>query len=141
MKNVNTNVCTKELQIQSLLAFAKALDLQLIEDAQGSRWVSAGAGSGMEKISINTLIHLHNDEWLPVYASGYEHYFFCKNSPYFTLSKYMLNKANGAKIVKRVKGWYHKRQKDIVIQSDVVEFTDESYYELFLEPIVEKVNE
>lgn len=130
------NLSTKELQIQSLMAFAKALDLQLIEDAQGSRWVSAGAGSGMEKISINTLIHLHNDEWLPITVNGLEHYFHCKNSPYFTLSQYMLNKANGAKIVKRVKGWYHKRQKDIVIQSDVVEFMDESYYDLFLAELV-----
>ncbi|MNX97810.1 hypothetical protein D3C86_1301900 [compost metagenome] len=132
------NVSTKELQIQSLMAFAKALDLQLIEDAQGNRWVSAGAGSGMEKISINTLIHLHNDEWFPVAAIEYEHYFYCRNSPCFTLSKYMLNKANAAKIVKRVKGRYHKRQKDIVIQSDVVEFMDGVYYTLFLEPIVEK---
>lgn len=132
-----TNVCTKELQIQSLLAFAKALDIQLVEDAQGNRWLSAGQGSGMERISVNTLIHLHNNEWIPDRLAG-DGYFYCKNSGSFVLSQYMLNKANGAKIVKRVKGWYHKRQKDIVIQSDIVEFMDESYYELFLEPLMEK---
>lgn len=123
---------TKWLQIQSLMEFAKALNLTLIEDAEGNRWWSAGASSGMERISVNTMIQLHNGEWRPAQNSEYKTYYHCLTRPFFTCSKYLINKAQAAKVVNEVKGKYHRKQKDIVIQSHIVEFVDPVYYELFL---------
>ena len=120
---------TEHLQTISLLEFAKALNLVPTQDAEGNKWFESEE-KGMQRISIQTVINLHNGYWYPaVERKGYS---YCKGYESFVGSNYLITRALAAKIVNKVKAQYSKKKKRMVFQSQIISFVDPDYYDIFM---------
>ena len=120
---------TEHLQTISLLEFAKALNLVPTQDAEGNKWFESEE-KGMQRISVQTVINLHNGYWYPaVERKGYG---YCKGYENFVGSNYLITRALAAKIVNKVKAQYSKKKKRIVFQSQIISFVDPDYYDIFM---------
>lgn len=116
-----------KIQLKSLVAFMHFLGFSYCRgEFFGSDY------SGAPIVAFNTAVHMHNCEWQKnAEVNGFVPDFHAKNSvSSFSVDKYTLNKAKGAKIVKRVKLQSNKFGM-IKCQSHVIAFVDEEYYQLF----------
>jgi hypothetical protein len=120
---------TEHLQTISLIEFAKALNLVPTQDAEGNKWFESEE-KGMQRISVQTVINLHNGYWYP--AAERKGYGYCKGYENFVGSNYLITRALAAKIVNKVKAQYSKKKKRMVFQSQIISFVDPDYYDIFM---------
>lgn len=117
---------TKELQLKSLDAFAKALGYERMH------WGGSGHGyysrlrenKHISNISLRTMCRLHNHGLLAWRWSDEENT--------YNFDKYKCVTANAAKIVQAVKLQLDKRLKRIICQHNSVKFMQPEYESIFL---------
>lgn len=124
---------TKSIQMQSVIEFAKSLNISAVRDSNGHTYFTPNNGKalGFERISVNTMIDLHNaDAWTEDPEN--KGWYYTQKLPSFLISKFLWNKSQASKIVQRVKCRYNKKLKDVVVQNHMVRFVDKGYENLFI---------
>ncbi len=125
---MNDIVDTSYIQTVSVVEFAAALGFEFHHYKWNNQyWFSRTRG--MEIVSMNTLIQLHNSMW---FETGEDGYYSPERFMDMKISKYMLQRALASKIVETCKQQYSKKNKRLITQSHMVKFVDKDYYNLFI---------
>jgi hypothetical protein len=116
---------TKYIQLKSVVAYMECLGY-LYSGKYFYQMNLNFTNSAFNTISFRNAVLLHNQA---LYDNHGKHLRF----PWYELGldKYKLNKAKACRIVQNAK-LQSKKNGDIVVQSNLVKFVDESYYDLFL---------
>lgn len=80
-------------------------------------------------ISPNTAIAMHNGEWVDDFDLE-KGYLTNTGFPHVVASQYIINMAEAGKVVEKVKLQWSKREKRYVVQSYIVKFKEDVYYDL-----------
>lgn len=134
--SIQINEKTKDtfgIQLTSLDAFADALGYK--RNLRGQYESDKEDNVGTPIVSFNTMVKLHNSQWYydidkKVYVP--EPYFWRAKKYVFKLDPYKYRKSDSRRIVNKVK-IQADRFGILAVQSHVVEFVAEFYYEYFLE--------
>lgn len=156
----NDLVDTKAVQMKSLIAFADVLGYEYY-----AAWKIDGGDKFIRRdfegfktckiLSINTLVKLHNSNWIEsyrqngyfmptlgnrkTYSSSLGIKFRLDASSPFLVDAYTLNKAQSAKIITQL--YLNGGVNGVSCYRDLVKFVDPVYEELFLSPIIEQTKE